>query len=240
MHISLQAEELFGTGQFIFTNTLALSLLALVFLVGGAAILKRRLALVPGGFQNIAEIGIEFIIDLMDQVLGDRKKSEKYLPLVATIFIFVLVSNWLGLLPGIGSIVLRHGDESVPLLRSPSTDLNFTLALAIISVVAANAIGVAAAGFFRYMKKYLDFSGPLAFFVGILELISEIAKLISFSFRLFGNIFAGEVLLVVLGILVPYLLPVPFIMMEMFFGFIQALIFATLTLVFIAVASEHH
>ncbi len=240
IHISLHPETLFTLGGFAVTNSIIVSFAILGFFAVSGVLLRRRFALIPGVAQNIAESGIEALIDLMDQVLGDRKKSEKYFPLVATIFLFVLVSNWLGLLPGIGSIVFRVGDETAPLLRSPSTDLNFTLALAIISVLAVNIIGIGAIGIIKHAGKFFNFESPVAFFVGILELLSEFVRIISFSFRLFGNIFAGEVLLVVTQFLIPYFLPVPFVMMEVFVGLIQAFIFAMLTLVFISVATEEH
>jgi F-type H+-transporting ATPase subunit a len=129
-------------------------------------------------------------------------------------------------------------DYIIPLFRSPSADLNFTLALAIISVLSVQVVGIAMAGFFRYIKKFINFTGPIKFFVGILELISEIAKLISFSLRLFGNIFAGEVLLLVIAFLVPLIAPIPFYLLEIFVGFVQALIFSMLTLVFLTTAAK--
>lgn len=240
IHISLHPEELFAVGGFPVTNSIVVSAFILgLFTITGFA-LRRRFALIPGMAQNIAESTIEALIGLMDQVLGDRKKSEKYFALVATIFLFVLLSNWLGLLPGIGSIIFHNGEETAPLLRSPSTDLNFTLALAIIAVLSINIIGMGAVGAAAHAKKFFNFRNPIEFFVGILELISEFVRIVSFSFRLFGNIFAGEMLLIVTQFLIPYLLPVPFIMMEVFVGLIQAFIFAMLTLVFISVAIETH
>jgi F-type H+-transporting ATPase subunit a len=150
-----------------------------------------------------------------------------------------LCSNWLGLFPGVSSIVVHEGGESVPLLRSPASDLNFTLALALIAVTFANAFGVAAVGLKARLSVFFNFKGPIDFFVGILELVSEFAKIISFSFRLFGNIFAGEVLLAIMAFLVPYLAPLPFMFLEIFVGFIQAFIFGMLTLVFVAIAVSH-
>jgi F-type H+-transporting ATPase subunit a len=167
--------------------------------------------------------------------------AEKYLPFVFTVFLFILVSNWLGLLPGVGSIILKLPYESAPLLRSPSSDLNFTLGLAILAVIFVNLSGIITLGFLKYAKKFINFQNPIKFFVGILELISEIAKMISFSFRLFGNVFAGEVLLTIVGFLVPYFIPLPFLFLEIFVGFIQAFVFAMLTLVFISIAvKEEH
>ena len=200
MAISLRAEEIFHIGSFPVTNSVLLAFVALIVLTVFAVILRRGLKMVPGGVQNIAEIVIDGALGLMDSVLGDRRKSEKYLPIVLTVFLFVICSNWLGLLPGVGSLTVRSAGGTVPLFRSPAADLNFTLALALIAVTFANALGVAAIGLGGRLKIFFNFKNPIAFFVGILELISEFAKIISFSFRLFGNVFAGEVLLTIIGI----------------------------------------
>jgi F-type H+-transporting ATPase subunit a len=240
--ISLKAEEIFRIGSFGVTNALLLSTISLLGLSAIGITLRRQLKLIPGKIQNALEAILDELLSLMDSVLGSRHLSEKYLPLVGTIFLFILFSNWLGLLPGVGSIIVHRGEGSIPLLRSPSSDLNFTLALAIVSVIAINVLGVAAIGAARHAKKFFNFSNPINFFVGILELVSEFAKMVSFSFRLFGNVFAGEVLLAIIGFLVPYLIPLPFLFLELFVGFIQAFIFSMLTLVFVAAAvvDEHH
>jgi F-type H+-transporting ATPase subunit a len=159
---------------------------------------------------------------------------------VFTIFLFVLFSNWLGLLPGVSSITLGHGTDAVPLLRSPGSDLNFTLALALIAVTMVNVFGLAAMGIRERLSVFFNFQSPIKFFVGILELVSEFARIISFTFRLFGNVFAGEVLLAIMAFLVPYLVPLPFMFLEIFVGFIQAFIFGMLTLVFVALAVTPH
>lgn len=211
MHISLKAEEIFRLGGFAVTNTLLLSGVIFFFFLVGGYLMRRRLALVPGGAQNILEVAMDGMLGLMDSVLGNRQRSEKYLPLIGTIFFLVLVSNWTGLIPGVGSVGFTRGHEFAPLFRAPSSDLNFTLAIALISVVAANIFGIRALGFGSHIKKFFNFSGPIQFFIGILEFISEIAKVISFSFRLFGNVFAGEVLLVIIGFLAPYVAPIPFL-----------------------------
>ncbi|SRR5258708_2673531 len=237
--ISLRAEEIFRIGSFPVTNTLLLSAILLILLTVVAIVFRRRLALIPGTAQNLFEMLLDGALGFMDSVLGDRKTSEKYLPLVFTVFFFVLCSNWLGLLPGVGSIVVRHGGESVPLLRSPASDLNFTLALALIVVTMVNVLGVAAIGLRKRAAVFFNFTGPLKFFVGILELLSEFARIISFSFRLFGNVFAGEVLLAIIVFLVPYLIPLPFLFLEIFVGFVQAFIFGMLALVFVAMAVAH-
>ncbi|MFC1640762.1 F0F1 ATP synthase subunit A [Patescibacteria group bacterium] len=138
-----------------------------------------------------------------------------------------------------------HAEEGehatfTPLFRSTYSDLNMTFALALISLFATQFFGIAAIGFMKYMKKFINFSGPIPFFVGILEIVGEIAHVISFSFRLFGNVFAGEVLLVVIAFLVAYAAPVPFYFLEIFVGFIQALVFGLLTLVFFKTATAEH
>lgn len=240
MEISLKAEELFSIGGFNMTNGLLLALIVSLILIVSAVIFRSKIKLVPGKIQVVIEAGIEALLGLMGSVLGSREAAEKYLPLIATIFIFILTSNWLGLLPGVGSFYLKEGHATVPLLRSPAADLNFTLALAIIAVFATNFFGIVILGIFKHLKKFINFSSPINFFVGILEFLSEISRVISFSFRLFGNIFAGEVLLTIMFFLLPYIVPVPFLMLEMFFGMIQAFIFAMLTLVFLASHTAVH
>ncbi len=243
-HISLRAEEILRLGAWPITNGLLLAIIVSMFLMILVSLYHRKLALIPGKFQNVAEFFIEGIFNLMDSVLGDRRKTEKYLPLVATIFIFILFSNWFGLLPIVGSIgfTTLHGNEKefTPLFRSPAADLNFTLAIALIAVLTVNIFGVIALGPKIHFSKFFNFKSPIGFFIGILELISEVAKVVSFSFRLFGNVFAGEVLLIITGFLVPYIVPLPFLFLEIFVGFIQAFVFAMLSLVFVAIATAEH
>ncbi len=213
--------------------------LVFLLLVVLAVVLNRRLALMPGMAQNIFELFIDGALGIMDSVLGNRRTSEKYLPLVFTIFLFILCSNWLGLLPGVGSILVHQGKEAVPLLRSPASDLNFTLALALIAMTFVNFASSVAIGFRARLSAFFNFKGPIDFFIGILELVSEFGKIISLTFRLFGNVFAGEVLLAIMAFLVPYAVPLPFMFLEIFVGFIQAFVFGMLTTVFVAMASIH-
>lgn len=236
--ISIQAEKLFYFWGLPVTNALLLAVIVSAILIAFAFYLKSKITLEPGGAQNFVEFLVEKLLGLMDSVLGSRHLSEKYLPLVATVFIFILVSNWFGLLPVVGSVVLRDSahQHAIPLLRSPASDLNFTIALAIISVFAVNILGALAVGTGKYFSKFFTLKDPIFSFVGLLEFISEFIKIISFSFRLFGNVFAGEVLLVIVGFLVPYFIPLPFLFLEIFVGFIQAFIFSMLTLVFVAMA----
>ncbi|PIT92007.1 MAG: ATP synthase F0 subunit A [Candidatus Harrisonbacteria bacterium CG10_big_fil_rev_8_21_14_0_10_42_17] len=244
--ISLKAEPLFSIGSFSVTNSIVLAFVTLLVLCSIGLAFKKKVSLIPKLFQSLVEVAVEGFLKIMDSVLGDRNKSEKYLPLVATIFFFIMVSNWLGLLPGVGSIgvnIIHEGHETfTPVFRAPAADLNFTIAIAILAVFGVNLSGVFAIGFFKHFKKFFTLKNPIYTFVGILEFFSEFAKIVSFSFRLFGNIFAGEVLLIIVGFLVPYVVPLPFLMLEIFVGFIQAFIFAMLTLVFIAgaIVEEAH
>ena len=238
--ISLKAQQLFNIGGFNMTNGLLLGLVVSAVLIIFAIIFRGKIKMVPGKVQGMVELAIDGLLGMMESVLGTREAAEKYLPLIATIFIFILTSNWLGLLPGVGSIVFERGGEGVPLLRSPAADLNFTLALAVMAVLATNLFGILTIGIFSHVKKFLNFGGPIKFFVGILEFLSEISRVVSFSFRLFGNIFAGEVLLTIMFFLLPYIVPIPFLMMELFFGAIQAFIFSMLTLVFLASHTASH
>jgi len=231
--------ELFGIPL---TSTLLTTWFTMILVVTLALVLRSRLALVPGKLQAGAELLVGGVYDYMCDVLESRQLALKYFPVVMTIFIFVLALNWVGLLPGVTAFGLV--DESgymKPLLYPAATDLNITLAFAIIAFLTIEVAGVVALGFFKYAGKFINFHSPLAFIIGLIELISELARLISFSFRLFGNIFAGKTLLVVIMFFVPYLVPVPLYAFEVFVGFIQAFIFAILTLFFIklAVAEPH-
>ena len=238
MHeISIAAEEIFHIGSWPVTNALFLAGIAAIVLIAFALVLRRKLSLVPGKLQGFFELAVEELLSLMDSVLGDRHLSEKYLPIIGTIFLFILTSNWLGLFP-FGFLEVAENGHVVPLLRAPAADLNFTIALAIISVFSVNILGAVAIGTAKHLSKFFTIQNPIFTFVGLLEFISEFIKIISFSFRLFGNVFAGEVLLLIVGFLAPYLIPLPFLFLEVFVGFIQAFIFSMLTLVFVAMATS--
>lgn len=238
MQISFFPEKLLEIKGFPLSNTLLMSWISMALLTVFGFFVKSRLRAVPGKVQNLTEALIEAIENFMTTVTGDKEKTKKFFPLIATLFIFILVSNWLGILPGVGSIGIMKHEGLVPFFRSTNSDINMTLALSVISVAAAQIFGISMNGFFHHFSKFVSFKGPIQFFTGILELISEIAKIISFSFRLFGNIFAGEVLLAVMFFLAPVIVPLPFILLEIFVGFIQSLVFAMLTLVFLTVATS--
>lgn len=244
LHIEIAAEKIFEFFGFPVTNTLLMGWFVVIFLCIVAFYIYRNISLIPHFAQNILEFALEKILGLMESTFGTKERAEKYFPIIATIFLFVLLSNWFGIFPGIGSIGLREvhdgKDVFIPIFRSAASDLNFTIALAVSAVILVNLAGIAAIGIKNHASKFFSFKNPIEFFVGILELISEVAKMISFAFRLFGNVFAGEVLLVITGFLVPLFIPVPFLMLEVFVGFVQALVFAMLTMVFISIAVVHH
>jgi F-type H+-transporting ATPase subunit a len=183
--ISIRAEDIFSIGSFHVTNAVLLAFIVLIILTVIAVILRRTLTMIPGRLQNVAEYFVESSLGIMDSILGSRKTSEKYFPLVFTIFIFILFSNWLGLLPGVSAILVGHGADAVPLLRSPASDLNFTLALALIAITFVNVASSVAIGFRKRLSVFFNFKSPVDFFIGILELVSEFAEIISLSFRLF-------------------------------------------------------
>ncbi|MBI4138269.1 MAG: F0F1 ATP synthase subunit A [Candidatus Wildermuthbacteria bacterium] len=249
MHISLQAETLGTFLGFPVTNSLILSLFTASLLMAGGLFMAKFLRTVPTKAQALGELVLEALLGFMTQTLGSAERAKKFFPLVATIFLFILLNNWIGVLPGTGSVgfyepqsEIGHGQEEtvfVPFFRSANSDLNTTFALALISMIAIQAYGISHSGLRGHISKFLVLTkGPIQFFVGLLELVGELAKVLSFSFRLFGNVFAGEVLLIIIMTLVPLVAPIPFIFLEFFVGFIQALVFSMLTLVFLKIATE--
>lgn len=237
IHVVLKAEEIGSIAGFPITNSLVMTWIVIAVIIALAALLKSKLSLIPGKIQAGIEWLFEGILGYMTEILESESLARKFFPLIMTIFFFVLVANELAFLPGVGTVGLtnEHGGIT-PFLRAPSADLNMTLALAIISFLTIEITGLKLLGGGSYLKKYLNFSSPVNFAVGIIELISNLGRLVSFSFRLFGNVFAGEVMLVVAAFFVPYLLPVPLMGFEVFVGFIQAVVFAMLTLFFIKLA----
>lgn len=224
------------------TNSLVTVWLVMVILIAIALLTYQKLNLIPGTWQVIVEALIGTTYDYIRDVLGSDKLARTFFPLIMTIFIFILAINWIGLLPGedaIGVYKLIHGErEFIPFLHPANADLNITIAFALIAFVSIEVAGVVLLGFLKYTGKFVNFKSPLAFLIGIIELLSEIARLISFSFRLFGNIFAGKTLILVALFFVPFVLPVPLMAFEIFVGFIQAFIFAILTLFFVKLAVE--
>jgi F-type H+-transporting ATPase subunit a len=261
---TLFAEPIFQIKSFTVTNSLLNSWLAVFIIILISIILGKKISKVPKGIQTWAETVLNGALNMADSVTGDRKKTWKIFPVVFAIFLFILINNWLGLLPGIGSIGFIEAAEGhqvfVPLFRGATADLNTTLALALFAVFGSNIFGIVVVGFWKFINKYLNFHAfleipkkirkdpaiiivnPIKAFVGLIEVIGEIAKVASLSFRLFGNVFAGEVLLSAMAVILAYGLPIPFMFLELIVGIIQALIFAMLTLVYFSIAStaEEH
>lgn len=239
MHISLAAEKIFNIGPLFITNSMinTYAVMAILILLS----ISLNIKTIPGRLQSLVELIIEMILNLVESIAGHN--ARKIFPFVVTFFIFILSSNWLGLLPGVGTIGLKeilHGEEKfIPLFRAATADLNTTLALAVVAMIAVQIYGFKSLGI-SYSKKFFNFSNPIMIFVGFLELISEFSKIISFGFRLYGNIFAGEVLMGVIAFLLPVLAPTPFFFLEIFVGFIQALVFTLLLTVFLTGASTAH
>ncbi|MEA3398437.1 MAG: F0F1 ATP synthase subunit A [Patescibacteria group bacterium] len=261
---TLYAEPIFNIGNFTVTNSLLNSWFVIVLLIIAGLFLRGRIKQIPGKLQNVFEMIIESFLGIFDSVTGSRERSLKFFPFVFSFFLLILLNNWLGLLPGIGSvgkIVSEHGSKIfIPFFRGGTADLNTTLALAIIGVVVSHIFGVLAVGSWNYLNKFInikvlleipkkikkDFSviivNPIKAFVGLIEIIGEFAKVASLSFRLFGNIFAGEVLLAAMAAIFAFGLPIPFMFLEVIVGLIQALIFAMLILAYLTIntSQEEH
>ncbi len=261
---NLFAEKIGYFWSFPITTSLLNSWLALAIVIVLSLVLKAKIQSIPGLFQNFLESTIDLFLNLFDTITGDRKRSLLFAPLVLSFFFFILINNWLGILPGVGSIglvVLEHGQKVfVPFFRGATADLNTTLALASFGVVASHVMAVSLIGGWSHFNKFFKLQAlldipkqvikepsvllinPIKVFVGLIEIIGELAKLASLSFRLFGNIFAGEVLLASMSALLAFAIPIPFMFLEILVGLVQALIFSLLVLIYLSlgsVAEEH-
>lgn len=257
MNVPLVAETIGHIGTFPVTNTLVNSTILMVLFVAFAFYLRTHITKIPGKLQNATESVIEFLLGYFDQVTNERKKSLQFFPIVGTLFLFILLSNWLGLLPGSGSIGLWEMKEGalelVPLMRSANSDLNMTIAMAAFSVIVSHLFGMFSLGFFTHWNRFIQLgtiwkaiksfkpmnilTAFVEFLVGCIELFSEAAKIVSLSLRLFGNVFAGEVLLTVISSLVSYFVPLPFMGLELLVGVVQATVFSLLVLVYLTVST---
>ena len=234
--MTLFAKPIAHLGDFPITNSLLSSVITVIILVTFFVIAGKRIARVPKGLQNLFEIILESALNFADSVTGSRKKSERFMPIVLGLFLFILVNNYLGILPGFGTIGFVENHEGhnvfVPFLRGGSADLNNTLALAIVTMIATHFFGITSIGIWKHLNKFVNFKtifeipskfkkdktvlfvNPIKVFVCLIEIVSEIAKVVSLSFRLFGNIFAGEVLIATMMTLSAFLLPIPFLFLE--------------------------
>ena len=260
MNIPVAAEIIGHLGSFPITNAYVNSSIVTVLFIVFALSLNKQLKKVPGKLQSGFEVVLEFLLGYVDGVKKKKKKSKRFLPLVGTLFLFVLCSNWFGLVPGNGTLGIWetvHGEvELVPVLRSAGSDLNLTVAMALLSVIGSHLMGIMTLGFFVHWNKFIQIGTiwkavkslkPVAilvalveFIVGFIELFSEVAKVVSLSLRLFGNIFAGEVLLTVISSLVSVAVPLPFMFLELIVGVIQATVFSMLTLVYLTMMTTKH
>lgn len=259
--VTLFAEPIYHFKDFVITNALLTSWVTVFLIIVISIFLRKSLRAIPGKLQNLFEIILEGAFSLCDQVTNDRSLSIKIFPVAISVFFFILVNNWLGLLPFGGFGLLEkgeHGSLFVPFLRGGTADINTTIALAIMAVLGANLFGVFSIGLWKTFNKYVNLKvlggiftkirheptvilvAPITFFVGLIEIIGEFAKVASLAFRLFGNVFAGEVLLVSIAAIAAYVVPIPFMFLELLVGVIQALIFSILLVVYFTIASADH
>lgn len=220
--ISFASHKLFEIGGISITNTFLFTIIVSVLVLFLLILGVRKRKLVPTGFQNLVEWGLETMLNYTDSITGDRKKTKEIFPIASTLFFLIIFANLLEILPGLG---VFH------FLRSPSSNLNFTLALAITSMLMVHILAIRRIGVLGHFKKFVS-KNPIFAFVGALEGLSELTKVFSLAVRLFGNLFAGEVLLIVASFLFSFLLPLPFLLLEILVSFIQALIFSSLIIIF--------
>lgn len=231
IELSIEPEIIFYIGNLPITNTLFFSFFisSLIFLL--FFIFLSRPRLYPKRIQNFFEWILESILKYVRSLVDEKNASYEIFPIVATLFILIFVSNILEIVPGLG---VFH------FLRSPSSDLNFTLALSLSSMVFVHILAARKLGLLSHLGKFLNIKNPLSFFIGILESFSELSRILSLSLRLFGNLFAGETLLIVVSFLFPLIFPLPFLLLEILVAFVQALIFSSLVAIFYYNAIKVH
>ena len=261
-HPELPAEVVFRPFGFPLTNSVIAAWITIIVLVGFSYAVTRRLRLIPRRLQALLEFILGALLNFCQTVAGE-KNGRRFFPIVATIFLFVAFNTWLSLLPGFGSILVTSAEgESVHLLRAANTDINMPLAIALMSFVSVGYFGIRSLGV-GYLGKFFNvgqflaglrqltrgklraglngmFIGVIHIFIGFIETLSNLVRIISFTLRLFGNMTAGEILLVMATFLIPFLFALPFYGLELLGGFVQALIFSGLTLIFLTVAVTSH
>jgi len=232
--IVLKPEIIGQIGFLPITNTMFVSWIVVLTLVVISVLATRKIKMVPSGLQNAMETVVEAGYSQVESLAG-YERAKVFFPIVMTFFLFIFVANWIGLFPGFGTILYK----GVPLFRSMSSDLNMTLGLALLSAVITHAFAIKYLGLKAYLKRWVSLN-PIFLFVGILEIVSEFTKIVSLSFRLFGNIFAGEVVLSTVSSIFAFIVPLPFYFLEIIVGFVQAAVFMMLTLVFLVLLTEKH
>ncbi|MFA5420805.1 MAG: FoF1 ATP synthase subunit a [Patescibacteria group bacterium] len=238
LNISLSPDILFYIGSFPLTNTFIWTVAISLFLIFIFVFVGQRLKDKPSKLQNFIELLLEESYSFVESITGPGKKAKRLFPLVATMFIFILASNLAVYIPGQSAITLDSGGGPLSVFRAVMSDYGLVLVMTLITVVTIQVVAIAVSGPFKYIGRFINFKNPLSFFLGLMDLIGEIAKIVSLSFRLFGNIFAGEVLGMVMLFLVPFFVPLPFLFLGLLTAVVQAFVFAVLTLVFISMASE--
>ncbi len=242
-HVSLAAEKVFSIGDFPVTNSMLLGifgyLLVFALLIYVTRSVRRNKT---SKFALGVQWGYEVLLGTVEEVIPDKSTARRVAPLAITLFFFIVVNYWLGVLPFVGEALTYNG---VPLFRSLGADLNLTFALAIITMITAQIYAIRVHGVFGNVKRYLKnpIKDPTGAFEGILEFIAEFSRGTALSLRLFGNVFAGEVLLLMVGFMTSYGAPLAlpvFMLFELFMGLIQAYVFFMLTVVFISLAVASH
>jgi F-type H+-transporting ATPase subunit a len=261
-HVALPSEPVLHVGHFSITNTLIASWLTILVLVGFSIFLTRKMKLIPGRRQGLVEVLVEGLLNFVEGIAG-KKHARMLFPGVATIFIYVIFNAYLALLPIFGTIGIHHEHEFVAIFRAANTDVNVPLSIALMSFFFVESWGMRAIGVSHYLGEFFNVrqflqglkelftgkikTGPMnivfgfiSLFVGILEIFSHFTRMLSFTFRLFGNMTAGEILILVSCFLIPLVFTIPFYGLELLIGMIQALIFSGLTLVFGTIAISPH
>lgn len=259
-NIQLAADPLFPGAPGWFTNTFFLTVVSAVIVAALFLIAAYRPKIVPSGIQNFVEWVFEQLLSLCEEVAG-KENGRQFFPWVATLFLLILLCNWWDILPFVESIGIKSTDlpgcQAVahqgifltgstsacitPFLRPPTTDLNLTIALSILTVVMTQWYGFKVLGWKLQIGRYLTLKdGPIGLIVGIMEFFLELLRVLSLSFRLFGNVFAGDVLLLVMSFISVGIGAIPFYFLEAFVGFIQAYVFAFLALIYMTLGTTAH
>lgn len=239
--VSIAPEVIFSVYGLKISNTILATLLVDFILVALVFIIRTNLSRIPGYLQSMAEMAVDYFHTTTEQIAG--RFTAPIFPWFASFFIFIFALNIIGLLPGFGSIGFFEHEEGktvfIPLLRAATSDFNTTFALAVVSLVVTHALAIKYNGVRNYLKKFFSLN-PIFLFVGMLELVSEFTKIISLSFRLFGNIYAGEVVLSTISSLFAFIAPIPFLLLETIVAFVQAMVFSMLTMVFMTILINPH
>ncbi len=243
--VPLAAEPVFTIGSLIVTNAMLLgSITGIIVLIVFIITAVRTKLLPQSKFAFAIETVVDYFFAIAEENFGSRKKAAKHLPLLMTLFSFILIANLSGLVPGVGTIITTTPEGEIPLLRAFTTDLNATLALAVLTIGTVQFYALRELGLLGHLKHYFTDKpwNPVNLFIGIIEVMGEFIRILTLSMRLFGVIYAGEVLLHVIGELAGnfgWAATVPVYLLEIFFSAIQAYLFVMLTTVYLSIATAH-